>query len=118
MQPKTSSSQSTWSSKVGVVMKVTHNKNPIFLRHSGKRVSYQSLKSGRGVAQAEGHPLPLVQPQFTCESGLFSVLLPQRDLPEAQPKSSVVKNLASPSFERLSSIRGIRYASFIVTALR
>ena len=37
---------------------------------------------------------------------------------KAEPKSSVVKNLASPSFKRLSSIRGIEYASFFVTAFR
>ena len=79
---------------------------------------YQSLKRGRCVAQAEGHPLPLVQPQFTCKSGLLSVLLPQRDLPEGRTQVQSGEELASPSFERLSSIRGIGYASFIVTAFK
>ena len=36
----------------------------------------------------------------------------------AEPKSNVVKNFASPSLERLSSMRGIGYASFIVTAFK
>ena len=66
------------------VIHVTHHKVPVPLRHSGQSLSHQSLKSGRCVAQAEGHPLPLVQPQFTCESGLLSVLLLQRDLPEGR----------------------------------
>ena len=87
MQPKTSSSRSMWSSKVcpccyDRVVHVAYHKVPVLLGYSGQSLSHQSLKSGRGVAQAKGHPLPLVQPQFTCESGLFSVLLPQRDLPE------------------------------------
>ena len=46
--------------------------------------SHQSLKSGRCIAQAKGHPLPLVQPQFARESGFLSILLPQRDLPEGR----------------------------------
>ena len=33
----------------------------------------------------------------------------------AEPKSNVMKNFASPSFDRLSSMRRIGYASFIVT---
>ena len=36
----------------------------------------------------------------------------------AEPKFNVVKNFASPNLERLSSMRGIGYASFIVTAFR
>ena len=63
------------------VIHVTHHKVLVLFRHSGQSLSHQSLKTGRGVAQAKGHPHQLVQPQFTCESGLFSPLLPQRDLP-------------------------------------
>ena len=66
------------------VIHVTHHKIPVLLRHSGQSLSHQSLKRGRCVAQAKGHPLPLVQPQFTCESCLLSVLLPQRNLPEGR----------------------------------
>ena len=66
------------------VIHVTHHKIPVLLCHSGQSLSHQSLKSGRCVAQAEGHPLPLVQPQITRESGLFSILLPQRDLPQGR----------------------------------
>ena len=94
------------------VIPVTNHKIPVFLRYFGQNLSHQSLKSRRGVAQAKGHPLPLVQPQFTCESSLLSVLLPQRDLPEGRTEVHVVKNLASPCFESLSSPRGIGYASF------
>ena len=66
------------------VIHVTHLKIPVLLRHSGESLSHQCLKRGRCVAQSERHPLPLVLPQFTRESGLFSVLLPQRDLPEGR----------------------------------
>ena len=66
------------------IIHVTHHKVPVLLRHTGQSLRHQSLKSVRCVAQAEGHPLPLVQPQFKCESGLLSVLLPQRDLPEGR----------------------------------
>ena len=90
MHPKSSSSQSMWSSRVGVaccydhVIHVTHHEIPVLLRHSGQSLSHQSLKRGLCVAQFEGHPLPHVQPQFTCESCLLSVLHPQRDLPEGR----------------------------------
>ena len=63
------------------VIHVTHHKVPVLLRYSGQSLSYKSLKSRRGFAKAIGHPPPLVQTQFTCESGLFSVLIPQTDLP-------------------------------------
>ena len=66
------------------VIHVTHHKVSVLFRHSGQSLSHQSLKSGHCVAQAEGHPLPLVQPQLTCESVLLSVLLPQRSLPEGR----------------------------------
>ena len=70
------------------VIHVTHHKIPVLLSYSGQSLSHQSLEDRRGVAQAKGHPLLLVQPQFTCESGLFSVLLPQRD-PRRQNLSPV-----------------------------
>ena len=57
--------------------------------------SHQSLKSRRGTAQADGHPLPLVQAQITCESSLFSDLLSQRNLSKAEPRCSVIKNPVS-----------------------
>ena len=66
------------------VVHVTHYEIPVLLGHSSQSLSHQSLKSGRCVAQAKGHPLPLVQPQLKRESGLFSILLPQRDLPEGR----------------------------------
>ena len=66
------------------VIHVTHHKVPVLLRHSGQNLSHQSLKSGCCVAQAEGHPFPLVQPQITCKSVLLSFLLSQRDLPEGR----------------------------------
>ena len=71
------------------VIHVTHHQVPVLFRHSGQILSHRSLKSGRCVAQAEGHPLPLVQPQFTCKSGLLPVLLPQRYLPEGRTQVSV-----------------------------
>ena len=76
------------------------------------------MTSGRCIAQAEGHPLPLVQSQFARESGFLSLSFFRRGTcQKAEPKSNVVKNLASPSLDRLSSIRGIGYASLIVTSV-
>ena len=66
------------------VIQLTHLKIPVLLCHSGQSLSHQTLKSGRCVAQDEGRPLPLVQPQLTRESCLFSILLPQRDLTEGR----------------------------------
>ena len=77
---------------------LTHHKFQVLLRHRGQSLSHQSLKSGRGVAQAKGHPLPLVQPQFTCEFGLFSVLLPQRDLPEGRTQVQCGEELGVAKF--------------------
>ena len=88
------------------VIYVSHHKVPLLLRHSGQSLSHQSLKSGRGVAQAKGHPLPLVQPQFTCESGLFSNLLPQRVLPEGRTQVHCGEELGVTKFrEALVSSR-------------
>ena len=94
MHPKTSLSRSKLSFRVGV----THQKILVLLRHSGQSLSHQSLKSGRCVAQAEGHPLPLVQPQLTCESGLLSVPLPQRDLPEGKTQVQCGEELGVTKF--------------------
>ena len=80
------------------VIHVTHQKVPVLLRHSGQSLSHQFLKKCRGVAQAEGHPLPLAQPQFTCESGLFSILLPQRDLPEGRTQVQCGEGLGVTKF--------------------
>ena len=80
------------------VIHVTHHKVLVLRRHSGQSLSHQSLKSCRGVAKAEGHPLPLVQPQFTCESGLFSVLLPLRDLPEGRTQVQCGEELGVTKF--------------------
>ena len=66
------------------VIHVTHHEIPVLLGHSGQSLSHQSLKSGRCIAQADGHPLPLVQSQFARESGFLSIPLPQRDLPEGR----------------------------------
>ena len=66
------------------VIHVLHHEIPVLLGHSGQSLSHQSLKSGRCIAQAEGHPLPLVQSQLARESGFLSILLPQRDLPEGR----------------------------------
>ena len=66
------------------VILVTHHKIPVLLRYPGQSLGPQSLKGRRGVAQAKGHPLLLVQPQFTCESGFYFVLFSQRDLPEGR----------------------------------
>ena len=66
------------------VIHVKHHEIPVLLGHSGQSLSHQSLKSGRCIAQAEGHPLPLVQSQFARDSGFLSILLPQRDLPEGR----------------------------------
>ena len=80
------------------VIHVTHHKVPVLLRHSGDNLSHQSLKSGCCVAQAEGHPLPLIQPQFTCESGLLSVLLPQSDLAEGRTQVQCGEELGITKF--------------------
>ena len=56
------------------------------------------MKSGRCVAQAEGHPLPLVHPQFTRETGLFSILLTQRDLPEGRTQVQCGEELGITKF--------------------
>ena len=66
------------------VIYVTHHEIPVLLGHSGQSLSHQSLKIGRCIAQAKGHPLPLVQSQFARESGFLSILLPQSDLPEGR----------------------------------
>ena len=66
------------------VVHVTHHEIPVLLGHSRQSLSHQSLKSGRCIAQAEGHPLPLVQSQFARKSGFLSILLPQMDLPEGR----------------------------------
>ena len=80
------------------VIHVTHHKIPVLICHSGQSLSHQSLKRGRCVAQAEGHPLPLVQSQFTRESGLFSILLPQRDLPEGRTQVQCGEELGITKF--------------------
>ena len=56
------------------------------------------MKSGRCVSQAEGHPLPLVQPQLTRDFGLFSILLPQRDLPEGRTQVQCGEELGISKF--------------------
>ena len=80
------------------VIQVAHQKIPVLLPYSGQSLSHQSLKERCGVAQAKGHPLLLVQPQFTCESGLFSVLLPQRDLPEGRAQVQCCEELGIAKF--------------------
>ena len=80
------------------VIHVAHHKIPILLRYSGQSLSHQPLKGRCGVAQAEGHPLPLVQPQFTCISSLFSVLLPQKDLPEGRAQVQCCEELGIAKF--------------------
>ena len=80
------------------VIHVTHHKIPVLLFHSSQSLSHQSLKCGRCAAQAEGHPLPLVQPQLTRESGLFSILLPQRDLPEGRTQVQCGEELGITKF--------------------
>ena len=80
------------------VIHVTHHKIPVLLCHSGQSLSHQSLKSGRCVAQAEGHTLPLIQPQLTHDSGLFSILLPQRDLPEGRTQVKCGEELGITKF--------------------
>ena len=67
-----------WSSRVGVAL------FPVLFGHSCQSLNHQSLKTCRCIAQAEGHPFPLVQSQFARESGFLSILLPQRDLPEGR----------------------------------
>ena len=54
------------------------------MRGTFPRTCHQSLKSSRGIAKAEGHPLPLEQTQFTCKSSLLSVHFAQRNLPEGR----------------------------------
>ena len=80
------------------VIHVTHHDIPVPLSHSGQSLSHQSLKSGRCVAQAKGNPLPLVQPQFARESGLFSILFPQRDLPECRTQVQCCEELGVTKF--------------------
>ena len=80
------------------VIHVKHHSNPVLLRYSGQSLSHQSVKGRRGVAQAKGHPLPLVQPQFTCESGLLSVLHPQRDLPQGRTQVQCGEELGVAKF--------------------
>ena len=80
------------------VIHVTHHKIPVLLCHSGQSLSHQSLKSGRCVAQAEGHPFSLVQPQLTRESSLFSILLLQRDLPEGRTQVQCGEELGITKF--------------------
>ena len=70
----------------------------VLLRYSGQSLSHPSLKIRRGVAQAKGHLLPLVQPQFKCESGLFSVLLPQKDLPDGRNQVQCGDELGAAKF--------------------
>ena len=77
---------------------LTHHEIPVLLSHSGQSLSHQSLKSGRCIAQAEGHPLPLVQPQIARESGPFSVLFPQRDLPEGRTQVQCCEELGITKF--------------------
>ena len=80
------------------VIHVTRHEIPVLLGHSGQSLSHQSLKSGRCIAQAEGHPLPLVQSQFARESGFLSILLPQRDLPESRTQVQCGEELGIAKF--------------------
>ena len=104
MQPKTSSSQSMINviCQGGCcydhVIHVTHHKIPILLRYYDQSLSHQSSKGRRAVAQAKGHLLLLVEPQVTCESGLFSVLVPQRELPEGRTQVQCGEELGFPKF--------------------
>ena len=76
-----------------------HNPSKVpVLRYSGQSLSQQSLKSHRCVAQAKGHPRPLVKPQFICESGLFSVLFPQRYLSEKRTQVQCGEELGVTKF--------------------
>ena len=101
------------------VIHVTHHKVLVLLRHSRQSLSHQSLKSGRCVAQAEGYPLPLVQPQFTYESGLLSVLLSQRDLPEGRTQTQCGEELGVTKFRKALVYSRYRVRSFFfVTAFK
>ena len=101
------------------VIHVTHHKVPVFLRHSGQSLSHQFLKK-KAVAlhKPKGILFHWHNPNSNANP-VFSLSFFRRGTcQKAEPKSSVMKDLASPSFERLSSIRDIGYASFIVTAFK
>ena len=94
------------------VIHVTQHKVPVLLRYSCQSLSHQSLKSRRGVAQTKGHPLPLVQTQFTCEAGIFSVLLPQRDLPEGRTQVQCGEELSRGQVSRGSRLFAVSLRIF------
>ena len=95
------------------VIQVAHHEIPVLLGHSRQSLSHQSLKSGRCIAQAQGHPLPLVQSQFARESGFLSILLPQRDEPEGRTQVQCGEELGITKLRE-----ALVYASFIVTAFK
>ena len=80
------------------IIHVRHHKIPVLICHSSQSLSHQSLKSGRWVSQAEGNPLPLVQPQFLRGSGLFFILFQQRDLPEGRTQVQCGEELGITKF--------------------
>ena len=80
------------------VIHVAHQEIPVLFGHSCQSLSHQPLKGCRCIAQAEGHPLPLLQPQFACESGFLPVLLSQRNLPEGRTQVQCGEELCITKF--------------------
>ena len=100
------------------VIHLTHHKIPVLLCHSGQSLSHQSLKVAVALHKPKGILFHWYSPNSHANP-VFSLSFFRRGTcQKAEPKSNVVKNLASPSLERLSSIRGIAYASFIVTSFK
>ena len=95
MHPRTSSSRSMWSSRVGVANTSQDYRTSLSLWSKPEPSVFEKWPLR---CTTEGHPLPMVQPQLTRESGLFSILLPQRDLPEGRTQVQCGEELGITKF--------------------
>ena len=117
MHPKTSSSLSMWSSRVGVRYDYVIHVNT----SRDSRTSW-SLSSKPEPSVFEKWPLHCTSRRASSSTGnnpnshanpVFSLSFFRRGTcQKAEPKSNVVKNLASPSLDRLSSISRYRVRIF------
>ena len=88
------------------VVHVAQHEIPVFLGYPGQSLSHQSLKGRRSIALTERHPIPLKKKPNSHANPVLSLSLFRRGTcQKAEPRCSIVKNLASPSFERLLSMR-------------
>ena len=90
----------------------------MFFCYASQGLSRQPLKGRCCIAQAEWHPFPMIQAKITCKSTFSVSCFRKGTCQKAEPRSSVVNNLPSQNFERLSSLCVIGQASLMVHAFR